>query len=191
MSTPGQDRQSELIEGPAGSPVEGEPVFLVVGKLRRPHGLRGDILMEVITDFPDRLHPQVSVYVGDELRLCCIRSLRWHGTLMLIAFEEFNDRESVGVLRNQLVYVRADDRPPLPEGEYYHHQLLGFRVLGDDGQLIGRLTQILETGANDVYIVQPPDGREILLPAIEDVILDIDLVQGEIRVNLLPGLMPE
>jgi 16S rRNA processing protein RimM len=191
MSDTGQARQPGHIEEPAGSPDPGEPVFLVVGTLRRPHGLRGELLMEVITDFPERLRPGVTVYLSEQYHPVRIRSRRWHGQLLLIAFEGYADPETAGSLRNHLVFVRADDRPPLAEGEYYHHQLLGLQVLSNEGETLGRLIQILETGANDVYVVRPQAGPDLLLPAIEPVITQVDLEQGLIRVNLLPGLMPE
>lgn len=176
---------------PAGSLDSGEPVFLVVGKLRRPHGVRGDMLMDVVTDFPERLRSGVSVYVGEDHQPIRIRSVRQAGQAVLIAFEPYRDPESVGVLRNQFIYVRADDRPPLPEGEYYHHQLVGLRVITDGGAVLGQLTSIIETGANDVYVVTLESGQEVLLPAISSVILDIDLEKGEMQVHLLPGLLPD
>lgn len=182
---------SRQLEQPAGSPGNGEPVFLVVGKLRRPHGIRGEIIMDVWTDFPERLEKGGVVFVGQDYRPETIRSLRWHGRSMLMAFDAYQTPESAGDLRNLLVYVRADDRPPLPEGEYYHHQLMGMRVVDESGELLGHLTQIMDTGANDVFVVRPQTGPEILLPAIESVILDIDLEKGEMRVHLLPGLIPE
>jgi 16S rRNA processing protein RimM len=79
----------------------------------------------------------------------------------------------------------------LPEGEHYHHELLGLQVFSDEGQLLGALTQIMVTRANDVYIVRSDTGSEILLPAIESVILEIDLEQGKMVVHLLPGLLSE
>lgn len=176
---------------PAGSLNSGEPVFLVVGRLRRPHGVHGEILMDVLTDFPERLRSGLSVYVGEDHQPLVIRSLRQSNLALLVAFEPYRDPESVGVLRNQFIYVRADDRPPLPEGEYYHHQLVGLRVVTDEGVALGRLTSILETGANDVYVVTQESGQEVLLPAISSVILDIDLEQGEMQVHLLPGLLPD
>lgn len=191
MSKSRQARQPEQTEQPAGSPSIGEPAFLVVGKIRKPHGVRGEVSMEVITHFPERLQPGTVIYIGDDYQPYRIRSLRWHGRLLLLSFDTFHDPESAGVLRNQLAYVRAEDRPPLPDGEYYHHQLLGLRVVSDEGDRLGILHQILETGANDVYIVRPEVGREILLPATEEVVLAVDLDLGEMRVHLLPGLLPE
>jgi 16S rRNA processing protein RimM len=191
MSASNQARQPAQIDGPAGSPDSGEPVFLVVGKLRKPHGLHGELRMEVITDFPERLQPGVTVYAGADYHPIRIRSRRWHGSLLLIAFEGYTDPESAGVLRNRLVSVRADDRPPLPEGEFYHHQLLGLDVVSDEGEALGEVVQILETGANDVYIVRPQAGPDLLLPAIDEVVLDVDLAEGSMRVHLLPGLRPD
>jgi len=176
----------------SGSPGKSEPEFLVVGKLRRPHGLRGEILLEILTDFPERLIANVEVYAGNEHQPLCIRSTRQHKQALLITFDGYDDRESVGELRNKFVHVRTDDRPPLPDGEYYFHELTGLKVVTDKGEYLGVLTNILETGANDVYIVHPPnEGKEILLPAIDPVILDIDLDQGQILVHILSGLIPD
>jgi 16S rRNA processing protein RimM len=173
----------------SGSPPIGEPDFLVVGKLRRPHGVRGEILMDVYTDFPERLKAGVVVYIGSEHTPAQIRSTRWQPPAMLIAFEQYETREEASVLRNLLVQVRADDRPPLDDGEYYHHQLLGMQVIEESGENLGILSGILETGANDVFVVTTPEGREVLLPAVDEVLLEIDLDRKQMRVHLLPGLI--
>ena len=112
-------------------------------------------------------------------------------TVLLLSLAGYQTPEEVGVLRNQYVYVRSDLIPPLPEGEYYQHQLLGLRVVSEDGQPLGELSQILSTGANDVYIVLPESGKEILVPAIDSVILSVDLPKGEMRIHVLPGLLPD
>lgn len=191
MSASSQARQPEESKQLAGSPDSGEPVFLVVGKLRKPHGLRGELRMEVITDFPERLVAGEQVYVSENHLQLRIRSVRWHDQYLLIAFEGYSEPEAVSSFRNQWVFVRGDDRPPLPDGEYYHHQLLGLQVVSDEGENLGTLIQILETGANDVYIIQPISGPELLIPATSEVILKVDLDAGSMRVHLLPGLRPE
>ena len=179
-------------EHDAGSRNQRGPAFLAVGKLHRPHGVRGEMVMSVWTDFPERLLPGVMIYVGDTHALLTIRSVRWHRNDILIAFEEYADRDEVGVLRNQIAYVRADDRPALPEGELYLHQLLGLGVIRDEDDLfLGEVEEIIETGSNDVFIVRMPDGKELLLPDIPSVVLDIDLESNEMRVHLLPGLLPD
>ena len=169
-----------------------KPEFLAVGKLRRPHGVRGEILMSVWTDFHEYLQPGVKVYVGEKHLHLTIRSVRWHNRNMLIAFEGCTDRDQAGEFRNQLVMTRADDLPSLPTGEFYTHQLIGMRVItNDENTFLGKLVEIIATGANDVYVVQPEEGPDILLPDIDSVILDIDLKGGEIRVHLIPGLLPD
>ena len=174
-----------------GSPASGEPAYLAVGFLRRPHGVRGEIQMDVLTDFPERLEPGALVYVGDDHRQIEILSLRMHGKAMLVRLQDCQTPEQAGLYRNQYLFVRADDRPPLPEGEYYHHQLIGLSVVTDDGRALGRLAEILETGANDVYVVVDDSGGESLLPAIPPVVLRIDLEAQIMTVHLLPGLLGE
>lgn len=173
----------------AGSPLTSEPVFLVVGRLQRPHGLKGEILMGVLTDFPERLQPNVTVYVGEQHQPYQLQSQRHHNKGLLVCFAEFGTREGVAALTNKEVFVRADDRPKLPEGQYYRHQLIGLKVMTDEGEVLGNLVEILDTGANDVYVVRRESAKDVLLPAIDEVVLGIDLKAGEIRVHLLDGIL--
>ncbi|NCP15757.1 16S rRNA processing protein RimM [bacterium] len=196
---------SAASERPAGSPSAGEPALLVVGKIRRPHGVAGEALVEIYTDFPERLAPETRVFVGPAHQPLTIRKRRPHKDGLLLTFEDITTPEQVGLLRNQLLYIPAAERHPLPEGEYYHHQILGLSVVDENGQELGKLAEILETGANDVYVVTRDDpqypkngytrtgagGTELLLPAISDVILDVDLPRKTMRVHLLPGLVEE
>jgi 16S rRNA processing protein RimM len=175
----------------SGSPTAGEPDFLVVGKLVKPHGVRGEIVMEVYTDFPERIQPGIVFYTGQGYAPQKLINRRPHTRGLLVKFEGYQDRDAVSELRNQIVYVRTADRPELEEGEYYHHQLLGMQVLDDEGHLLGQVERILETGANDVYVLHDPAGRELLIPAIDPVILEIDLEAKILRVQLPPGLLPE
>jgi 16S rRNA processing protein RimM len=176
----------------SGSPMPGEPEYLAVGKLHRPHGVRGEMRMSVWTDFPERLQPDTLVYLGKRHMPVHIKSLRGHQQDVLIAFEEFRDREEVSQFRNQVVFVRTADLPALPDDGLYLHQLLGLQVVRDeDDVLLGVVAEILETGANDVLLVRREGKSDILIPDIDPVIIEIDLEKGEIRVNLLPGLIPE
>lgn len=179
---------NRAVRKPAGSPTAGEPAFLAVARLRRPHGVRGEALVDILTDFPERLQPETVVYAGEEHLPLTICGRRPHNEGLLLAFVGLETPEAVGRFRNQMLYVSSADRPPLPEGEYYHHQLMGLTVCEEDGRLLGRLTEILETGANDVYVVTAEDGCETLLPAIPGVVLDVDLAGKTMRVHLPPGL---
>jgi 16S rRNA processing protein RimM len=176
----------------SGSPLSGEPDFLAVGKLHRAHGLQGEIRISVWTDFPERLVPGACFYLGPEHQVIRVRSVRAHQNQMIIAFDGYENREQVNLLRNQVVYVRRSELPSLPDDEYYLHQLLGMHVVEADGERdLGRIVEILETGANDVYIVRADNGEEYLLPGSEEVVVDIDFDQSVMRVQLLPGLLPD
>ncbi len=180
---------SSQLERPAGSPQSGEPAFVAVGKIRRPHGVRGEVVVEIYTDFPERLKPKKELFVGEKHERLIIRSVRPHNEGLLMGFETYETPEGVGRFRNQILYVPVKSLPPLPDGQYYFHQLLGLTVFDESGQLLGELTEVLETGANDVYVVTSSAGAELLLPAIPDVILNVDLEGHRMIVHLLPGLL--
>ncbi|GAB4494269.1 MAG: ribosome maturation factor RimM [Anaerolineales bacterium] len=177
--------------GHPGSPTAGEPVYLAVGLLRRPHGVRGDILFTVTTDFPERLRPGTLVYFGDDKRKMKITRRRPHNDGIIFGFEGISTPEQAAKHTGKTVFVLAEDRPPLPEGEYYHHQIIGLDVFDEAGASLGVVCEILETGANDVYVVKNPAGRELLLPALKQVVLGIDLERNLMKVHLLPGLAEE
>lgn len=167
----------------SGSPPPGEPVYLAVGRLRRPHGIEGEILMDILTDFPERLKIGKTLYAGPDYEPIRLAGIRGHNRAKIVRLVGYDLPETVGRFRNAVLYVKADEVPPLPEGEYYHHELLGLRIVDETGQNLGRLDQILETGANDIYLVKTPDDNELLLPAIEAVVLEINLEKGEICVR--------
>lgn len=183
-------RTTTAFSQPAGSPEPGEPVFLVVGKLRRPHGVRGEMLMEVFTDFPERLAPGKKVYIGEARQPHLLRSRRRHGEHLLVAFEGLDTPEQVGVLRTELVFVRSDEIPPLPAGDYYHHQLIGLQVCDDTGKPIGKIVEILEGGVHDVLVAQNESWGEVLIPFVDGVIQKVELENAVVIVKLLPGMIP-
>ena len=159
----------------AGSQRNAEPAFLVLGKLRRAHGVVGEIALDVYTGMPELLDVNRVVFVGENHQPLTIQSTRPKGAaLLLIKFVEVNDRTEVSALTNLLVYTQAEQLPALPEGEFYLHELIGLEVYDTDEAYLGVLTEILETGANDVYLVKDPSGNEVLIAAVEERILEID-----------------
>lgn len=160
-----------------GSQSLSEPAFLVLGKLRRPHGVAGEIPLEIYTQLLELLVPDSIIYVGETHQPYTIEKTRWKQDLLLLKFNEINDRTLVSELTNELVFVKSDELPPLSDGEVYYHQLIGLQVQEEDGHRLGILTEILETGANDVYLIEDESGKEVLIPATEEMILDIDLDQ--------------
>lgn len=175
----------------AGLPPMVEPAFLLVGILRRPHGVKGEVLMTVMTDFPERLQPGETLFMGNDRQPVKIASVRHHNKGLIVGFEQFSVREDLDHLRNQELFVRADDRPPLPEGELYLHQLIGLKVVSEDGRNLGQIAEWIETGANGVFVVRSETGGEVLIPDIDDVVVGIDLETGQITVRLIEGLLPE
>jgi 16S rRNA processing protein RimM len=173
---------------PEGSLEHGEPLFVAVAQVRRPHGLRGEALASPLTDFPERLQAEARFYLGEDHRPVTIKSRREHNQGLLLAFVELPTREDLEYIRNEVLYARVEDAPPLEEDEYYHHQLIGLEVWAE-GERLGTLADILVTGANDVYVVRPEEGKDILLPATSEVILTIDLDKKRMDVKLLPGLI--
>ena len=177
-----------LTQHSPGSPA-GEPVYLVIGYLRRPHGVSGEIIMDLHTDFPDRIKSGRKVFVGEKHQPFTLDSVRGNGNGLLVRLRGIETPEDVGNYRNQWVYVKASDVPPLPEGRHYQYELIDVDVVDENGKPLGKLVEILETGANDVYVVRDDSGKEILLPAIPSVILDLDMDQRTKKVHLLDGLI--
>jgi 16S rRNA processing protein RimM len=149
----------------------------------------GDVLVEIYTDFPERLKPHTEVFLGGKHLPLTIRRRREHNEGLLLAFEGYTTPEEVGKFRNQLLYTSRKKAPQLAADEFYQYQLIGLKVETDAGEVLGTVTDVIETGANDVYEVKNEAGREILLPATAEVILKVDLDQKLMRVHLLPGLL--
>ena len=168
-------------------PVQGETAFLIVGHLQRAHGIKGEIAMQVLTDFPERMQKDKKVWIGDAYDQYVIKSVRWKQDLLLLSFDGIDDRSGIDALVNQDVFVQANALPILPDGRYYFHQLIGLSVFEQDN-FIGTVTEILETGANDVFVLSVPGEKELLLPDIKSVILNIDLEEKKIQVAIPEGL---
>lgn len=162
---------------------------IAVGKILSAHALRGWVRVYPTTDVPDRHRTlkEVLVRTARTEQLLQIRAIKLSdkGT-WLLHFEGINDRTAAEALRGAMMYIREADLPALPEGRYYVHQIIGLKVVTTEGRVLGSVTDVLETGANDVYVT--PAG---LLPATEEVIKQIDLEAGTMLVQPLPGMLDE
>lgn len=118
-----------------------------------------------------------------------IQGVRGAGGVFL-KLEGIDDRETAAALRGEYVLVPEADLEPLPEGEYYRFQLIGLRVLTTDGRDLGRITNIISTRENDIFVVTGPGG-EILIPVIEDIVHEIDIKAGKVTIEAVPGLLKE
>src|SRR5262245_26009499 len=130
--------------------------YLAVGKVVRAHGVHGEISISVLTDFPERFETTEWLYMGNEFEASPYRleKYRWHKQNILLTLAGITDRTQAEQLRGRYVQVPIEQAVPLPEGDYYHFQLVGLNVVTTDDQFLGTISEILETGANDVYVVQ-------------------------------------
>ena len=165
------------------------PRFLAVGRVTKVHGLQGEVSVVVLTDFPERFETMETVYVGDETTatLYTVASTRWNKDRVLVRFADISDRTTAQSLLGLYLQIPIEEAMPLETDAYYQHQLIGLSVVTADGTLLGSVADILETGANDVYVVRGPQG-DILLPATQEVVLSIDLEAQQMVVHLLEGL---
>jgi 16S rRNA processing protein RimM len=168
-----------------------EPSFLTIGQISKPHGVHGEVRVIVHTDLPERFSWLKEVYVSQrERQLVAVESARFHQNMVLLKLAGYDDRDAADALRGAWLEVPVSEAIPLAEGEYFLYQLEGLDVVTDAEEYLGKLVQVLETGANNVFRVEGPRG-EVLLPDIKEVVQDIDFTHGRITVHLLPGLLPD
>ncbi len=166
------------------------PKYLIIGRVLKPWGVHGEMKIAILTEFPERFASLRQVLLGEDAKSFSVDSARLlgGGTAALLKFKGIDSPEDAEPLRDLLVQVPVEDAVKLPKGKLYLYQLIGLRVTTTDGQALGEIAEVLDTGANDVYVVK--DGaREILIPAIEDVVKEIDLERGEVVVQLMEGLI--
>ncbi len=157
-----------------------------VGRIIRVHGLRGQLRVRVLSDVPHRFEPGRVVNINGHPFTIAASGFFRHGQILL-TFQGIADRDAAQKLVEQWITVSAEAVPPLPEGEWFHFQLLGLRVITDQGEELGEITDILETGSNDVYVVSG-GGPEVLIPALKSVITQVRLEDGVMLVSLPDGL---
>ena len=162
--------------------LESDRDYLVIARITSPQGNRGEVKAELVTDFPERFASTSTVYLGSEYRGYAVESYRLMDRAVVLKLEGVDSIGEAEQLRGALVQVPEDQAVELPEGHYFWHQIVGLRVLTSGGEEIGVVESILQTGANDVYVVQGPRGEQ-LIPAIKDVVKSIDLSSGVMTVE--------
>ncbi|MCL6516457.1 ribosome maturation factor RimM [Alicyclobacillus sp.] len=172
-----------------------QEAYYTVGVVTGTHGLRGEVKVVSRTDFPEtRFRRGSRLYLrrpgSSPVSELTVRSGRPHKQWWLVAFEGLPSINDVEGFKGMELCVHESQLQRLPEGTYYIHQLVGLDVVTEDGRSVGRLIEVLRPGANDVYVVRGPlQKRDVLLPAIPDCILDVDLSANRMTVRLLPGLL--
>ena len=161
-----------------------------VGVIAGTHGVRGDVKVFPTTDDPKRFRKLKSVFLTyrNETTKREVSNVRLQGKFVILHLSGIETPEEARLYRNLPLMIDRKDAVPLPEGRWYIPDLIGMKVLEENGSLLGTLTDVLQTGANDVYEVRTDDGDEILIPAIYDCILDVKPEEETMVVHLLPGL---
>jgi 16S rRNA processing protein RimM len=160
---------------------------LVIGRVAAPRGVRGELKVTIETEDPERFFELERVYLGDEREPFDVVGVRLYKGQALLLLDGITSRDQAEEWIGELVQVELRDALPLGEGEYYHFQIEGLDVLTDVGAELGRVTEVLSTGANDVYVVRGASG-ETLIPALKGVVLEIDLETRRMVVRLPDGL---
>ncbi len=174
---------------------------VVVGRIGKPHGIKGELSVELRTDEPERRFavgavlrtqtPQGETAPGaDRLGTLTVRATRWHQYRLLVSFEEVSDRNLAEAVRGLLLAVEVDpgESPEDPE-EFYDHQLVGLRVLTTTGGEVGELVEVVHGPAQDLLSIRAEDGREILVPFVARFVPEVDLDGARILVEDVPGLL--
>jgi 16S rRNA processing protein RimM len=164
---------------------------VVVGRITRAHGVRGEVSVLVISEVPGRFREGATVWTEAGQALTVSES-RSHGDRLLVRFEGVGDREAADALRGTLLFVPESASPDLPEGSWWDHQILGCAVRTDAGRALGSVRDVIHTAANDVWSVVDEAETETLIPVIADVIVEVDVSGKRIVVREIPGLtVPE
>lgn len=165
--------------------------YLRVGVITTTHGLRGEVKVFPTTDSKERFLEidEVVLRTSREKTVLHIEKVRFFKQLVIVKFKEYNRIEDVENLKQAELYVSRDNAAPLEEGEYYIGDLIGMKVFTDDGEEFGEISDVMETGANDVYVIDTQKYGEVLIPAIKQCILEVDIQSERMTIHLLPGLI--
>ncbi len=160
---------------------------VVVGRITKSHGLKGEVSVEVRSDNPDRFEAGASLFLESGRELTVARSHQ-HGTRLLLTFDGVADRTAADALRDQLLTVPQSWLPVLSDGEYWPYQLEGCTIITEAGVMLGVVSSVIPNPANDLWVAVDEAGAETLIPALSDVIVDVDIEAKSIVVRDIPGL---
>ncbi|MCM3205142.1 ribosome maturation factor RimM [Paenibacillus illinoisensis] len=167
--------------------------FMNVGKIVNTHGIRGELKIMPLTDFPEvRFAKNAELYLftpENHPVLVHVESARLHKNMYIVRLKEYGNINEVEKFKGGIAKVSKENLAELEENEYYFHQIVGCTVVTEEGENLGTISEILTPGANDVWVVKTTAGKEILLPVIDDVVLDVDVNEKLVKVHLMEGLL--
>jgi 16S rRNA processing protein RimM len=166
--------------------------WATIGKIVAPFGIRGELKVRSFTDIPDRFVTLEAIYLGSDHARRVIKGVRpYKGEMLLLKLDGIDDATTAETLRNDDLCIPADELAQLPPDAYYQHDILGLRVLRLDDRFVGVISEIMATGGNDVYVIKADDGRQWLIPAIKQVIKQVDLVRRVMYIDPISGLLDD
>ena len=162
-----------------------------VGVISNTHGIRGEVKVYPTTDNVRRFDDlkEVILDTGKEQLNLHVTSVEYFKNMVILKFKEFDNINDIIPYKGMDLLVTRENAIPLEEGEYYIADIIGSKVITDEDKILGTLTDVLQTGANDVYVVKTKDGKEVLLPSIEECILDRDIENKIVKVHIMKGLL--
>ena len=165
--------------------------ILQVGIITSTHGVRGEVKVYPTTDDMKRFKrlKEVILDTGKEQMTLEIESVKFFKQFVILKFKGFDNINDVEKYRQKSLFVTRKNAVRLSRDEYFIADLMGLKVVNESGEDVGILREVMETGANDVYVIDMSDGRELLLPAIKQCILEVDVEQGFVKVHILYGLL--
>jgi 16S rRNA processing protein RimM len=167
-----------------------ETEWATIGKVVALFGIRGELKVLLLTDIPNRFAGLGAVYAGPDHTRRLIQSVRpYKGEMIVLKLEGIDDANTAEPLRDQNLAIPVSELAQLPPDSYYQHDILGLMVITLDRQKLGSIVDIIVTGSNDVYVIKAPDGSQVLIPAIKDVIKQVDLIRRTMYIDPLPGLL--
>ena len=173
-------------------PEQNTTEWATIGIIVAPFGVHGELKVRLLTDIPDRFANLDTVHVGPEHTRYPIQSVRpYKGEMIVLKLDDIKDANAAESLRNLDIQIPESKLAKLPPDSYYQHDILGLHVFTMDGRDLGHITDIIVTGSNDVYTIKTSDGKQVLIPAIKDVIKQIDLIRHTMYIDPLPGLLDE
>lgn len=174
-----------------------DSIEVVIGRIGKPHGIRGEVTVDVRTDEPERrfsagatLRVEPPSGSASPHRTLTVTSSRWHQSVLLVKFEAFNTRNEAETARGIVVFATLTDAdtPDDPE-EYYDHQLIGLAAYDVDGRQIGEVTAVVHGSAQDLLGVRTPDGRDTLVPFVSALVPEVDIAANRVVIADRPGLV--
>lgn len=166
--------------------------WAAIGRIAAPFGLRGEMKVFSLSDLPDRFTKLEYVYLSPDYQRYTLESVRpYKGEMLLLKLAGINDPTTIEKLHNHDLCLPASELPRLPSDSYYQHDIFGLRVARLNDTTVGTIKDIITTGSNDVYVVKAPDGKEYLIPAIKEVIKQVDLIRRVMYIEPMEGLLDD